>query len=1145
MNDHQQTTEFVFRRLEEPLNLFGQSLPPWVWIVALGVVLAVGFFYIAWMYIREARTLGPWWAILLGLLRASVYALIGFVFLLPAKQTWNESRQRSKVVLVFDVSGSVTVSRDDVPPPGKSLLDVDTRQDQVLKFLHNEDRFKGFDFIKRLEEKNPITAYRFSKFADPDFRHLNDGRFWPSAERKLVQNAKSKDEAPAGYELTREHWRTWLTPLTLETLPAEWTGGLPRGWKADELRAKELLRQVKANKDLMDVKVRFFDGTAVGESLQEVIKQERNQMVQGIIVFTDGRSTEGSLQAVKDAATNARDASIPVFVVALGEDRPKVAIDIVDVRVPPLIRPEDKWPVAVQINGQDMPNEEFELELDVIRITRTKEGKIVQKPIELVRIDDKGQILKRKGADGKDEDDKFVLTDNKVTLPANKFSKDAPKNPTFKPGNPPTAQVEFQLDAATLAKAANKMVEGKVGMAPDDDSELRFIARVKKDKREITEVKDWHVSEPADMRVQKKPLRVLLVASAATREYQFMRTLLVREMDKGRAEMCIYLQTLPETERRTGIVQDVDPSRILGYFPTKRRATAGTTEGPYYSLSSYDVVVFFDTNWKEFSKEQLKLINEWVYQDGGGVVVIAGGMNTVELGRPVPRAALPANPKDRPNYDVYPLLYIRTMLPVVPEDARITDIKTDKPRRLIFPQATSEQEFMRLDDNLPRSEWKKSWQKFFDEIQDEDGKATMADPLGTPERGFYWCFPSKSVKQNALVLASFDDPTVTMPDKKTPQPFLVSGPWGDGKVVWLADGEMWHLRSYRDGYHERFWTKLLRDVGSKSVNTLNKRITPVMSRYGVVNKFQTFEARFQDLKGDPLPRNVNPPPRLLVTLPEGVPAQKGDLVIIKEHKEPEYVGKQAKVLDIIEEKGPDGSVVRKLKVGSIGGDPKSKVINVLATATELTIPPIPFKPRIPVKQNEGASEADTLNKSNDGWFKLEFQPRAAGEYKMKVVYEDSPDNVYPHKFLVKESNPEIQNAQPDRAALWELASSADLVLNRISDDSVRQELRSKLLAGPQAKADAGAADKGKGSRADTGPRLLFDLDGAKVIPSCMKTDRKDLRNRGKVQDLWDDGFVVWSDPEGEKNPVKLSYVLLLVVGLLSVEWLIRKLLRLA
>ena len=58
--------------------------------------------------------------------------------------------------------------------------------------------------------------------------------------------------------------------------------------------------------------------------------------------------------------------------------------------------------------------------------------------------------------------------------------------------------------------------------------------------------------------------------------------------------------------------------------------------------------------------------------------------------------------------------------------------------------------------------------------------------------------------------------------------------------------------------------------------------------------------------------------------------------------------------------------------------------------------------------------------------------------------------------------------------------------------------------------------------------------------------------RGPVKDLWDNGFNVpwfswanglrmyWPDP-----PLRLSYVLLTVVGLLSIEWLTRKLLKLA
>jgi hypothetical protein len=73
-------------------------------------------------------------------------------------------------------------------------------------------------------------------------------------------------------------------------------------------------------------------------------------------------------------------------------------------------------------------------------------------------------------------------------------------------------------------------------------------------------------------------------------------------------------------------------------------------------------------------------------------------------------------------------------------------------------------------------------------------------------------------------------------------------------------------------------------------------------------------------------------------------------------------------------------------------------------------------------------------------------------------------------------------------------------------------------------------------------RLYFDLTNAELIPSCMITDSRTQRNRGATEDLWDGGFVIWpSEPE----PIKMSTVLAIIVGLLSIEWLCRKLLRLA
>src|SRR5689334_67802 len=133
------TTEQVFRRLEEPLKLFGNTVPPWAWLAILGGVLLIGFFYIGWMYLRDSRTIGPWWASFLGLLRTGVYVLLALVFLMPAKQTWHESRQRSKVLLFIDASLSMG-TRDGIPRQGESLKALPTRSELVAKLLQSEQK---------------------------------------------------------------------------------------------------------------------------------------------------------------------------------------------------------------------------------------------------------------------------------------------------------------------------------------------------------------------------------------------------------------------------------------------------------------------------------------------------------------------------------------------------------------------------------------------------------------------------------------------------------------------------------------------------------------------------------------------------------------------------------------------------------------------------------------------------------------------------------------------------------------------------------------------------------------------------------------------------------------------------------------------
>src|SRR5260370_34215076 len=109
-----QETQFVLRRLEEALRVFGKETDPrWFWILILVVVLGVGFFYVGWMYKRDSRSVGWAWASLLGLLRSCVYAVLAAVFLLPALQIWDRTELHSKGILAQDVSGSMN-NKDDL-----------------------------------------------------------------------------------------------------------------------------------------------------------------------------------------------------------------------------------------------------------------------------------------------------------------------------------------------------------------------------------------------------------------------------------------------------------------------------------------------------------------------------------------------------------------------------------------------------------------------------------------------------------------------------------------------------------------------------------------------------------------------------------------------------------------------------------------------------------------------------------------------------------------------------------------------------------------------------------------------------------------------------------------------------------------------
>jgi hypothetical protein len=123
-----------------------------------------------------------------------------------------------------------------------------------------------------------------------------------------------------------------------------------------------------------------------------------------------------------------------------------------------------------------------------------------------------------------------------------------------------------------------------------------------------------------------------------------------------------------------------------------------------------------------------------------------------------------------------------------------------------------------------------------------------------------------------------------------------------------------------------------------------------------------------------------------------------------------------------------------------------------------------------------------------------------------------------------------------------MAGDLDEVKGRLSNPAA-DELRAKLR-GPRASAADKLEPRDPAKAPGDAPKLLFTLGTADAIPPCLPAVPPQVsRNRGPVDDLWDDG------PElgrtAEDKPVTVATLLLVVVGLLSAEWLGRKLLRLA
>jgi hypothetical protein len=761
-------------------------------------------------------------------------------------------------------------------------------------------------------------------------------------------------------------------------------------------------------------------------------------------VVGDGQSNLGSNAALEDVRKRAEALKVPIFTIGVGEVREQVRIQITEIAAPDQAPPDEKFPIRVTVEGEGLADKEVPV---VVEFHKTAAAEV-----------------------------KPGITKPGITLAGVGKFKAGASGPT------PVATVDFLVDPNSEEMRDFRVLSTETGKYELTPGDWTLVARVPRDARELFAGKE-HFSERKLVHVVKRPLRVLLVAGGPTRDYQFLRRLFVNETDKGRAQMSIYLQTTTEGTDR---VQDVPADRLLKQFPDKLVDLKGAdTDGDYSNLANYDVIVAFDPDWEQIPPGSLENLQRWVETQAGGLIFVAGPINTYKL---------TGKAKEK---DFRPLL---DLLPVRPENDKIAGYelaRQTESHRLHFGGATKETEFLKLNEE--GKEVISGWEEFFTGmLKAPDG------PEAKTTRGFYECYPVASVKPSARVIATFVGasaaPGADQPLSSREPPYLVTLK-NKGNIIYLASGEMWRLRLYREVFHERFWTKLTRYAAA---GRLDKGFT----RRGSINMGSRFTA------GKAVPINV------------------------------ELLGEDFKPI-------PDKTVV----IARI-------------------IPPAGVKLGKDDRDNkDGALELELAPRRAGAWagqFDGRAKFDAPGDYQIKIEVKGQPANlVSPHNFTVKESNPELDDLRPNFALLYDLAG-------RVSElqggDAQKEDLRRKLQKVARPERD----DKSTGIPDSFGkeqePRLFFDLATAPIIPDYL-IERHDIqRNRGPIRDLWDEGqtprqteaqlragvrwvFGFLPDsllpsaepiiPEPKGYDSRIGAAMFLVIGLLSVEWLTRKLLKLA
>lgn len=333
-----------------------------------------------------------------------------------------------------------------------------------------------------------------------------------------------------------------------------------------------------------------------------------------------------------------------------------------------------------------------------------------------------------------------------------------------------TVKVELvSAPAENKSEDAGTTFEEERGVKLDEDGKLTLVefevspTLVGTRQYTVRVVPPSEDQEPKDnlrsakVQIMDRKNRVLLFAGGPTREFRFLRNLLYRDKD---TTVDVLLQTA-----KPGVSQEGD--KVLYEFPELAD-----------ELFEYDCIIAFDPDWLALNVAQTEMLKRWVAEKAGGLIVVAGPVNT-------PRWASRVSGDER--IETLKLLYPVIFYSRGSATLSLGRFASESPWPLRFTRDGLDAEYLWLEDDQILSE--QEWSAF---------------------EGVYGYYAVKDPKAGARVLANFSDPNTAI-DGDLPI-YLASHFFGAGRVFFQASGEMWRIRAIRDDYFERYYTKLIRWV---------------------------------------------------------------------------------------------------------------------------------------------------------------------------------------------------------------------------------------------------------------------------------------------------------------------------------------------